>query len=306
MPEFLTEFIEDLHGKARKILENIEDESSNLLFKDIFEQFWVPYNLKNIPANLNVLGIDSSIGSCPIYNGGDFFVARALALGKNDRYKEVFCDFDYLKRSKTENFLGRLMEWTEHLVALKAIEDGFKGTLLIDGSIFGRMSHVPIELDLVYNKGWMIEYFRTLMKLLDSCYKNDILIIGISKESRTSFFREFLIKELLKLEMSDALLANILVNTALDNKRMAVMEAKKTGSDKIVQLIQELVNRKPDGLLIMKNAKNSGYTTPLLLGASQRMRRMAKEINADVKKYILSRFPRLSDDQEFMNKAIPI
>jgi len=29
MPEFLTEFIEDLHGKARKILENIEDESSN-------------------------------------------------------------------------------------------------------------------------------------------------------------------------------------------------------------------------------------------------------------------------------------
>ncbi|MHA1284127.1 MAG: hypothetical protein ACTSQP_16635 [Promethearchaeota archaeon] len=98
------------------------------------------------------------------------------------------------------------------------------------------------------------------MKLLDSCYKNGTLIIGISKESRTSFFREFLIKELLKLEMSDALLANILVNTALDNKRMAVMEAKKTGSDKIVRLIQELVNRKPDGLLIMKNAKSSGYT----------------------------------------------
>ncbi|MHA1197029.1 MAG: hypothetical protein ACTSSM_13120 [Promethearchaeota archaeon] len=35
MPEFLTEFIEDLHGKARKILENIEDESSNSLqFKE--------------------------------------------------------------------------------------------------------------------------------------------------------------------------------------------------------------------------------------------------------------------------------
>ncbi|MHA1249102.1 MAG: DNA double-strand break repair nuclease NurA, partial [Candidatus Helarchaeota archaeon] len=305
MPEFLTEFIENLRSKSKKILENFEDENSNLIFKDIFRKFWIAYDLRDITPNQDVIAIDSSIGGCPLYNGGHFFVARALALGKNDRYKEVFCDFDYLERSRTENFLGRLMEWTEHLVALKAIEDGFKGTLLIDGSIFGRMSHVPIELDLVYNKGWMIEYFRTLMKLLNSCYKNGILIIGISKESRTSFFREFLIKELLKLEMSDALLANILVNTALDNKKMAVIEAKKTGSDKIVQLIQELVNRKPDGLLIMKNAKNSGYTAPLLLGASQRMRRMAQEINADVKKYILSRFPRLSDDQEFMNKAIP-
>ena len=35
------------------------------------------------------------------------------------------------------------MEWLEHEVVLEALNNGFEGYVLIDGSIYGRLAHVP-------------------------------------------------------------------------------------------------------------------------------------------------------------------
>jgi hypothetical protein len=71
-------------------------------------------------------------------------------------------------------------------------------------------------------------------------------------------------------------------------------------------LINELVNRKPDHLLILNNSKNSGYTYPLLLGASQRWRRRAKQISVSIESFIESQFPTLSSENDFKQKAVKV
>ena len=59
------------------------------------------------------------------------------------------------------------MEWLEHEVVLEALNNGFEGYVLIDGSIYGRLAHVPLETHFTYHRDIMIKYFETLVKLLN-------------------------------------------------------------------------------------------------------------------------------------------
>ena len=303
MPEFLPEFIQELTNKSARILKDFENTESKDLYKDIFYDYWKDFEFKGSEPTQKVVAIDSSIGDAPLFNGGSFYVARALGLSKEKKYRRIESDFDFLRTTTSTNFLGRLMEWTEHLVAIDVIKDGFDGTILIDGSIYGRLVHLPIELNLLNSKGFMIDYFETIIELLKFAKEKNILLIGISKESRTSFFREFLIKELLKSIIPDSKMRKILVSTALDDKKKGRMNAENTGDLRIIMLINDLINRKPDNLLILNNKKGSGYTHPLLLGASQRWRRRAQEISTDANRYIESQFPSLYTDPVFVEKA---
>ncbi len=303
MPEFLVDFIEDLNEKSSRILKDFENKEINKFFEKLFHNYWVNYNIETCSPSQNVIAVDGSRGSVPTSNGGFFFVCRALALGKEKAYKEVFTDFDFSNVQTQSAYIGRVMEWTEHSAPIMAIQDGFRGIILIDGSIYGRMAHLPMELKLVNNKGFMIEYFETFLKFLDLCKKNKILLIGISKESRTSFFREFLIKEIFKITISDIGIRNRLISLALDSPKEAIKLANSTGNKKIIMLTEELIARKPDSLLILNNARNPGYSRPLLLGASVRWRRAGRLISKHPNKFIESNFPNLYEDKNFLKHS---
>ncbi|MFX1257011.1 MAG: DNA double-strand break repair nuclease NurA [Promethearchaeota archaeon] len=303
MPEFLIEFIKDLKKKSKKILESFEDKEINKFYEKKFNSYWIAYQIKSCAPDQDVIAIDSSRGRCPTSNGGFFFVCRALALGNDYKYRTISTDFDFSNINTQSIYIGRVMEWTEHLAGIQAIEKNFEGILLIDGSLYGRMAHLPLELKLENNKGFILEYFEAYLKILKLCKEKGILLIGISKESRTSFFREFLIKELLKEKISDKKVRKRLLSEALDQPKKALKLAKSLGDDVIVLLTEELIARKPDSLLILNNAKNSGYTKPLLLGASARWRRAERLIRTNFRQYVESNFPTLSENPEFIKHA---
>ncbi len=303
MPEFLIEFINNLNEKTKRILENFENKEINKLYEKLFPFYWIDHDIENHDPTQEVIAIDSSRGHCPTNNGGFFFVSRAMAYGNQKKYKEVYTDFDFSNVKTQSDYIGRVMEWTEHSVAIQAIKKGFTKYVLIDGSIYGRLSHLPMELNLDNNKGFMIQYFETYLNLLDICKKKKIPLIGISKESRTSFFREFLIKQILKSKISNSQLLNKLLSEALDFPKNAIKLAKSTKDDDIILLTEELIARKPDSLLILNNAHHAGYTKPLILGGSARWRRAEKKIKVDSKGYIESSFPILSEDIKFLNQA---
>lgn len=303
MPEFLTEFIVDLNTKSKRILENFEDKKINKFYENKFKAHWINYQLDSCIPEQDVIAIDSSRGRCPTSNGGFFFVCRALALGKKNKYRTIFTDFDFSNIMTQSTFIGRVMEWTEHLAGIQAIEKQFEGILLIDGSLYGRMAHLPLELKLENNKGFILDYFEIYLKLLKLCKEKGILLIGISKESRTSFYREFLIKEILKEKISDKKLRKRLLSEALDRPKNAFKLAKSIGDKDIILLTEELIAKKPDSLLILSNAKDSGYIKPLLLGASTRWRRAEKLIRTNFRQFIESNFPTLSEDPDFIKHA---
>ncbi|TXT62442.1 MAG: NurA domain protein [Promethearchaeota archaeon] len=309
MPEFLTEYQTELDAKSKRIISDYEDKKINKFYEPYFTQYWNVHKLTDeIPAE-KVLAVDGSMGVAPIGNGGIFYVVRALGIDKEKRYRKIFADFNYSNERNFGNFVGRLMEWTEHLVMIDAIKDGFRDFILLDGSIYGRLAHVPLEWDLLNSKGFMIEYFDTIIELLSLCKNHSIPIIGISKESKTSFFREFLIKEMIKDIIPDDRLRKKLISVTLNDRRLGVQEAQKTGDKRIITLINELVHRKPDSLLVLSrsnNGNNSGYTQPLILGGSQRWHRAVREIERSARSYITSNFPVSSEDDEFMDRAVEV
>ena len=317
MPEFFDLYISDLLEKADSIKELYRGKSSKVysLLKDAFESHWISKDLQYVsPSDFSVLGVDSSAQQIVTPNGGIFYVVRSLALSRSKEYREFISGFDFTSDSihKVRNIISRMMEWVEHKVVLQALDDGFRGFVLLDGSIYGRMMHLPFETGFTNDRDFLLRYFETLIELLDSCKKENITIIGISKESRTAFFREFLVKEIAG-KVGDELgidrrRIDKLLSLALDNKKMAIVALKaleKEGNDiDIVKgLVEELFSRKPDFQLILNYACSSGYTDPLLLGSSIRWKRAYKRILRDPDGFIRTRFPLSSRDKDFVERA---
>jgi len=269
------------------------------------------YKLPNSsPSDFHVLAVDSSSQHIVTSNGGIFYIVRALALSRDKRYRKIAADFDFTSDSMYEavHVIHRKMEWLEHEVALEAINNGFEGYILLDGSIYGRLVHIPIETGYVNDRAFMLKYFETLIKLLESCRDNCIPIIGISKESRTSFFREFLIKIVAEKLIDEIGLSRAelerLLSLALDDKRGAVKELEKLKHSNILkELMEELLARRPDFQLILSYASSTGYTTPLILGASARWRRSYRRIVVNPEGFIRSNFPISSRDGDFVRWA---
>lgn len=315
MPDFLELYIKELNLKFERIRRdyntNTESPKAILELKTAFDEYWINTDLPNsTPSDFSVLAVDSSSQHIVTSNGGIFYVIRTLALSKDKRYRKIVADFDFTSDSMYEamHIIHRKMEWLEHEVALEVINDGFEGYILLDGSIYGRLVHIPIETGYVSDRAFMLKYFETLIKLLESCRENGIPIVGISKESRTSFFREFLIKIVAEklideIGLSKAELERLL-SLALDDKRRAVKELEKLKHSSILkEIMEELLARKPDFQLILNYAKSTGYTTPLILGASARWRRSYKRIIINPEGFIKSNFPISSRDRDFVKWA---
>jgi len=314
MPDFLEPYLKELSSKTERIKDEYNNSKLSRITSELrvaFDEYWRSAELiGSSPSEFVVLAVDSSSQHIVTSNGGIFYVIRALALSKDRKYRKVVADFDFTSDSMYEavHIIHRKMEWLEHEVALEAINDGFEGYILLDGSIYGRLVHIPIETGYVNDRAFMLKYFETLIKLLESCRENCIPIVGISKESRTSFFREFLIKIVAEklideIGLSKAELERLL-SLALDDKRRAVKELEKLKHSSIFkEIMEELLARRPDFQLILSYAKSAGYTTPLILGASARWRRSYRRIVINPEGFIKSNFPVSSRDRDFVKWA---
>jgi len=312
MPEFLDIYIQRMKSSEQRI--SADYSASKLDLGNAFREHWIKVELStSSPADFSVLAIDSSSRRVSTANGGVFYVVRALGVARGVRYRELIADFDYVSDTLEEStVISRKMEWLEHKVALKALEDGFSGYILFDGSIYGRVAHLPLETGFARDRAFMLDYFETLLELLEFCKRVGVQIIGISKESRTSFFREFLLMKLaigLKDEfgLSKAEIVDLL-SLALDNKRDALrkLESEYSDIELLERIVEELISKKPDFQLVLEFAEGAGYTTPLLLGASARWRRAAKLILKDPEAYVRVQFPVCSRSEEFVDRAVEV
>jgi len=304
MPEFLAEYIKELNSKSDRIKRDfVRDDIKDLGY--FFDKHWIEFDLSDHPCDMDILAIDSSSAVFPTNVGGIFYVVRGLGIAKDKDYRRVATDFDY-SSSKSEQeisrFLGMYREHIEHLVGLDVVESGYDECILLDGSIYGRLSHIPSEYGFLnpISKGLSIKYFEVLTQFIKKCEDNGILLMGISKESRTSFFRDFLIEQILEDKGLDGRSKKDLLSLALKDRKKALKIAgniDKDGDKEIVRLIEELTARIPDFQLITLHAKHPGYTTPLILGASQKRIEEHEKYGFNKNSLIRTSFPTLSEDE---------
>jgi hypothetical protein len=197
------------------------------------------------------------------------------------------------------------MEMIEFQAAIDALKNGFEcSTVLIDGSLYGRAMHVPVETKIEEDRTTVLDYFKTYAELLDICKKKGILIAGVSKESRATFYRDYLLKlifgeelEQLDIEEGDKQKLRDIFPEMLEKEKTAFSKFKrlkaKHGSklESIDLIFTELVSSRPDYQVVMSFAGKKGYTHPLLLGPSAYAARRIRSIAANPKKYTVGNFP---------------
>ena len=314
MPEFLEEFASSIGNKKEVLKEKIFRGKPNPLqdtFRKHFEPLWTPLeNTGEFASNLSELGVtavDSSVYMNPLSTGGIFYVIRSLAVCKGREQKKLETNVFFTKSGLLEAhyYIGTKMEMLEFQVVIDALRSGFKcNAILIDGSLYGRAMHVPVETKIEEDRTAVLEYFKTYVELLDLCRKNDILIAGVSKESRATFYRNFLLKlifseelEKVDIEAGDKQRLKAVFLETFDNEKTASSKFKKLkvkhGSklESVELVLTELASSRPDYQLVMNFAGKIGHTQPLVLGPSVRAASRMRPFSSDPKKYVIKNFP---------------
>lgn len=331
MPDFLDEFASSIGNKKEALKEKILKGTPNPLdknFQRYFTSNWIPlddldkFSVK--PAgSLGIMAVDSSVYTNLMSTGGIFYVIRSLAVCRDQSRKSLETDAFFTKASllDAQRFIGRKMELFEFQVAVDALRSGLGcESVLIDGSLYGRASHLPIETPIEDQRIMLLQYFQTYREFMDLCKKKGILLMGVSKESRSTFFRDYMLKQIfnetlenlgadvdpLDLQKLKPLFEEMLHHEESALNKFSKIRQKYGNKLRTVELIlEELASSRPDYQIIMNYAKTPGYTQPLLLGPSVNVARGFEQFLKDPGKYVRSHFPLTSREKgkEFVSWA---
>lgn len=202
MPVFLEDFACLLKSKQAGLKDRIFKGKPNFLEEDFKRRLishWILLScIDEFSVNagdLDVLAVDSSVYTNLLSNGGVFYIIRSLAARKDVVSKRLESDviFSRDRMSRIRELITAKMEMLEFEAALEALKRGFDGdAILLDGSLYGRVSHVFIESKVDEERDSLLHYFRVYKELLDACCKSGVLLVGVSKEIRSTFYRDYL------------------------------------------------------------------------------------------------------------------
>jgi len=314
VPDFLDEFASSIGCQRETLKEKILRGKPNPLqntFRKHFSPLWRPLtNVDEYKSNVGELGVtavDSSLYMNLMSTGGIFYVIRSLAVCKEKENKKLQTNVFFTKSGLLEAhyYIGTKMEMLEFQTAIDALKNGFEcNAILIDGSLYGRAMHVPVETKIEEDRTTVLEFFKTYAELLDLCRKKGILIAGVSKESRATFYRDFVLKQIFveELEKTDietgdkqrlsAIFPEILENEKTAFSKFRKLKQKHGSKLEIIELIlNELASSRPDYQLVMNFAESVGYTQPLVLGPSARAAERMRPFSVNSKKYVMNNFP---------------
>lgn len=319
MPSFLHYFKKELEEKQARLGEILERGTSNILdddFKNKLETHWreLPVGEKRIED----MAVDSSRAVRNYANGSSMYIVRAMALGRGERTSKFLQANAFVSpgtKQTIRGFVRLKSEHTEHKVAIKELNKHDYDVLLLDGSLFGRLMHLPSDQPV--KSDFLLEYKETLTKLIKKCRREQTLLLGVSKDSSASFLRDMFLDEFFQEEITqvqDTLSKKLQKKIVeqweeIQQHPFQVMEEVKKlrgkygeTLDRITQLFKEHLSSRVDFSLIGRFCKIPGYTTPIELGPStlnfqSAYKRMREQPNA----YLEDRFRRslaLADDPE--------
>ena len=263
--KFIGEFVQEIDQKKPSFqrLFGLDDKRSKIesILKEELEHNW-----NSLPEPMNVFteeySIDSSSASRTLSNGVDFFIIRALMLGTGNYIKPKL-RFEMVKGIRDYNVITGFERILRDLIEIEIVLDNIddlpeNSIVLIDGNLYGRFTHLLQELHL---GGWYhlpLELLAAMQKLFDECEKRGIMLVGVSKFSKTRVLTTALLRP--------------------SNPSMSEPDF----------LDVELLYRWKHG--------ETGYTTPLMLG-DYAIAKQITQLEDNPEKYRARYFNRISTDR---------
>jgi len=325
MPEFLEDFSEQIRVKKERIRDILTRGRTSPLDRDIgdlLRAHWLP--ITATPIETEVIAVDGSRALRPYASGAFLYIVRSLALWRGRRFRLLEAD-SFLSKANVHNistFIDARMEYLEFEVAKAALKDSPAGSiLLMDGSLHGRMARLPRASPAEGMKYFMLQYFESLYQLLELCRLNNIMILGISKDSRSSFLRDHLLNVLLRQELDK--LADLdpqdrnrlvtLFNEAPENPAhtfAGLRALKERYGDRLArfeEILREVVAARTDHQLIRNYVKTAGYTLSMELALDRKGVKRVEQIKQSPRNYARIHFGEAAlefpDPEGFIEEA---
>ncbi|MDW7977787.1 MAG: DNA double-strand break repair nuclease NurA [Candidatus Caldarchaeum sp.] len=236
-------------------------------------------------------------------DGGLLVFASAYAVGPQIDVRDFECAVAYPPDKK---YATLLMKTLELRVAVKAVEQLPEGSvLLLDGSLFGLLSKpliTPSRSPRDYGKR-LLRFLTELEKLVSEATARKVMLISVAKVSSSTSLRDYLLSlvhrsEVIKLkamgylEPEDMQAVESVLSAAFRNpvkalKTMRNMKAKY-GSllDKIESLVEQVSANTTDMLILSRCCGDTGFSRPLVIGASSRLRDQHSHALQNVEEYV--------------------
>ncbi len=330
MPEYLSELVEIVRSKQKIWSEEMDGSINKYKLDTIRENalsHWNPLDDKDEKPAKGVIGTDGSLATRTLWDGRLWWIVRAIALQENSKTRVLDTGFAPARVREQELawYVSIKMETIEHAAALQALRNEGGEWLLLDGSLFGRLQHLPVESGISNDRFCLLDYFETTLELLQYCRENDIGIIAVSKDSRARHFLRFTLLDTIHKVLKNS--NTRLSLESVDHIQEAVLSAKREQVDisalktklsdhkkpvqsRIMQLVKLATDSLSDHVLIQLLFRGRGYTSPLVLSMMKNTRLSLANSFREPTKYLRTRFKMaLAESEieaEFKMKATKI
>jgi len=297
-----------LDKNADQLLKQLTNRHSMLLDEigRVIRGLWIPLDSAESDWPGRVAAVDGGSVGIRLDNGGLLAIISAYGISEGFEERLAECAIIYPPHPSYVSLLRQKLELS---VAKKLIMRLKRGDLLLlDGSLYGLLSKPPITPVRAPNSygSLLLDFYSELTSLLNEASDRGVWLVSISKVSSSRFVRDYALylihqEEVEKLRSSRYLepkdLQNIetLLYEIFRNPMKAYMTVKRlkanygTLMDKIELIAREGLLKTPDLFLLKHYTHGAGFTKPLLLGPSSRLRDSYNNALANYRVYTVRR-----------------
>ena len=341
LPNYIDLFGEEVATKRDKFIQYLtKGVKLDFLESDYriqFEKFFVPLTEDYLSKdNYKAIAIDASGNKREFWNGVYFFVQRACGVVNNGEIlRELEADVFAISGQPTEaeTYIGWKAEYLEFKVLddfLRYIDDsdGRPRFCFIDGSLYARLMHFIVESTVKGDEYYILKYLDYYCEILTKARKKNLVLIGVSKDSRAKFFRNGLLDEIyyeeidkIKSEIHEAelLLIKSVIKNIDEPKKLEVNKFKQLIANnpkllkKIDQIFREYNTVRTNGEILYRFANIEGFTMPMEMGLGRPyQKKIFKKIESDPGSLVSKLFKKYIDaipekeEEEFVKKGAKI
>jgi len=317
---YIADVLEDYIGEhADYLIKELSRENDELLNEigGIARKLWVPLNSMESAWPGKIGAVDGGSMSLRLDNGGALIITSAYGFCEDFEERLAECAIVY---PPSTYYVSILRQKLELRVARKLITKlGQRGLLLLDGSLYGLLSKPPITpIHAPSNYGsLLLDFYSEITNLLKEASDNRVWLASISKVSSSRFMRDYAIylihqketerlKNSYNLEPKDLQSVETLLYELFRSPMKAFVTVKRLKAKygiimkKIELIAREVLIKTPDLFLLKHYTEGVGYTKPLLLGPSSRLRDSYNNAISDPQGYTVR---RLLLAEEYSNKV---
>jgi len=242
-----------------------------------FLSHWIP--LEELPSiddhkleEYSIIAVDSSHQGSWYAHGKALHIIRAIAIDdRGQLFRQLTVEYNASQRPRTiSNIVKLLAEASEYDACLKAVRSTDKRPIvLLDGSLYSRLAHPPVEYLADRHKHVYIETMRVFTELVDEVRTKRGILVGVVKDSTSEHLRLAILKNVILSFLPG--LEEVAYGESIFQLFKAVSkEMRKLGDEHVKKTLRKLLNklrfRESDYSIIMRYSRNTGFTRPLLVG----------------------------------------